>query len=96
MNNNYQQESLFNAIADIQRRKIIQLLKTGEMSVAEIKENFDFSGATLSHHLSILKKADLVRVTRNGQQRIYTLNMTVAEELMLFINQLFRGKHNEK
>ena len=91
MSDNYQQESLFNAIADIQRRKIIQLLKAGEMSVAEIKEHFELSGATLSHHLSILKKADLVRVTRKGQQRIYTLNMTVAEELMLFINQLFRG-----
>jgi len=91
MNDNFQQESLFNAISDVQRRKIIHLLKAGEMSVAEIKEHFDLSGATLSHHLSILKKADLVRVTRKGQQRIYTLNMTVAEELMLFINQLFRG-----
>lgn len=96
MNENFQQESLFKAVADIQRRKIIELLKAGGMSVAEIKTHFEFSGATLSHHLSILKKADLVRVTRQGQQRIYTLNMSVAEELLLFVNQLFRGKEDEK
>jgi DNA-binding transcriptional ArsR family regulator len=95
MDNNFQQESLFNALADIQRRKIINLLKAGEMSVSEIKEHFDISGATLSHHLSLLKKADLVRVTRKGQQRIYTLNMSVAEELLLFVQQLFIGKEDE-
>jgi len=82
------QESLFTAIADIQRRKILKLLKQGEMSVAEIKSHFDFSGATLSHHLSILKNAELVRVRRQGQQRIYTLNLSVTEELMLLMNQL--------
>lgn len=90
MNETNQQESLFTAIADIQRRKIINLLKEGEMSVAEIKEHFDFSGATLSHHLSILKKADLVRVRRKGQQRIYTLNLSVAEELLLLMRQLIK------
>jgi DNA-binding transcriptional ArsR family regulator len=88
MKDSHQQESLFYAIADIQRRKILQLLKQGEMSVAEIKAHFDFSGATLSHHLKTLKNAELVRVRRNGQQRIYTLNLSVAEELMLLIKQL--------
>ena len=90
MNETNQQESLFTAIADIQRRKIINILKEGEMSVAEINEYFDFSGATLSHHLSILKKADLVRVRRKGQQRIYTLNLSVAEELLLLMRQLIK------
>ncbi len=90
MNETNQQESLFTAIADIQRRKIINLLKEKEMPVAEIKEHFDFSGATLSHHLSILKKADLVRVRRKGQQRIYTLNLSVAEELLLLMRQLIK------
>lgn len=82
------QESLFTAIADMQRRKILNLLKQGEMSVAEIKTHFDFSGATLSHHLSILKAAELVRVRRQGQQRIYTLNLSVLEELMIMMNRL--------
>ncbi len=96
MNETYQQESLFSAIADIQRRKILHLLQAGEMSVSEINQHFDFSGATLSHHLSILKKADLVRVRRQGQHRIYTLNMSAVEQLMLFMNKLFGAKEDEK
>ena len=90
------QESLFTAIADIQRRKILGLLKQGELSVAEIKAHFDFSGATLSHHLNVLKQAELVRVRRQGQQRIYTLNLSVLEELLLLMNQLFKGDEHEK
>lgn len=90
------QESLFTAIADIQRRKILGLLKQGELSVAEIKAHFDFSGATLSHHLNVLKQAELVRVRRQGQQRIYTLNLSVLEELLLLMNQLLKGDEHEK
>lgn len=90
------QESMFTAIADIQRRKILTILKQGEMSVAEIKSHFEFSGATLSHHLSILKNAELVRVRRQGQQRIYTLNLSVVEELLLLFNQIFVRKEDEK
>lgn len=84
------QESLFTAIADVQRRKILNILKKGELSVSDIKSYFDVSGATLSHHLTILKNAELVRVRRKGQQRIYTLNLSVVEELMLIFNQLFK------
>lgn len=90
------QESLFTAIADMQRRKILNLLKQGEMSVAEIKTHFDFSGATLSHHLSILKAAELVRVRRQGQQRIYTLNLSVLEELMIMMNRLLSKEQETK
>jgi len=90
------QASLFTAIADIQRRKILSLLKQGELSVAQIKAHFDFSGATLSHHLNVLKQAELVRVRRQGQQRIYTLNLSVLEELLLLMNQLLKGDEDEK
>ncbi len=90
------QESMFTAISDFQRRKILNILKGGEMSVAEIKSHFEFSGATLSHHLSVLKSAELVRVRRQGQQRIYTLNLSVVEELMLMFNQIFARKDDEK
>ncbi len=90
------QESLFTAISDIQRRKILNILKRDEMSVAEIKSHFEFSGATLSHHLNILKNAELVRVRRQGQQRIYTLNLSVVEELLLLFNQIFARDEDEK
>ncbi len=95
MNETPKDDSLFNAIADIQRRKILNLLKQGELSVAEIKAHFEFSGATLSHHLSVLKSAELVRVRRQGQQRIYTLNLSVLEELLLLMNRLLSRESNE-
>jgi DNA-binding transcriptional ArsR family regulator len=94
MKESIKHESMFTAIADIQRRKILNILKKGEMSVAEIKSHFDFSGATLSHHLRVLKNAELVRVRRLGQQRIYTLNLSVVEELLLVFNQLFNREEN--
>ncbi|TDR17509.1 metalloregulator ArsR/SmtB family transcription factor [Marinicella litoralis] len=96
MHETIKHESMFTAIADIQRRKILNILKRSEMSVAEIKSHFEFSGATLSHHLNILKNAELVRVRRQGQQRIYTLNLSVVEELLLIFNQIFVSKEDEK
>ena len=81
-------QTLFQAIADTQRRKILDVLKSGEKSVAEINEHIDVSGATLSHHLNILKQADLVRVRRAGQKRIYTLNVSVLEPILIQIKKL--------
>jgi len=81
-------QTLFQAIADVQRRRILEILKTGEQSVAEINQQLDISGATLSHHLSILKQADLVRVRRAGQKRIYTLNTSVLEQLLIMFKNL--------
>ena len=96
MHETIKHESMFTAIADIQRWKILNILIRSEMSVAESKSHFEFSGATLSHHLNILKNAELVRVRRQGQQRIYTLNLSVVEELLLIFNQIFVSKEDEK
>ena len=48
------------ALSDPTRRKILELLKKKAMTAGEIAENFNVSGRTISHHLSILKDADLV------------------------------------
>ena len=50
----------FKALSDPVRREILQLLKNGKMSAGEIGSHFDMTGATVSYHLNILKKADLV------------------------------------
>lgn len=50
----------FKALSDPVRRDILQLLKNGRLSAGEIGSHFDMTGATISYHLSILKKADLV------------------------------------
>lgn len=75
-------DSVFKAIADPHRRKILKLLKKGDMSVSEIQKHFDFTGATLSHHLDALKRANLVVAERRGQFIFYSLNTSVLEEVL--------------
>ncbi len=78
-------DKIFKAMADVNRRKILTLLKDKEMSVNELLKNFDITQATLSSHLSVLRKAKLVENRILGKQRIYRLNI---EPLRLFAKNL--------
>ncbi len=78
-------DKIFKAMSDINRRKILTLLKNGEMSVNELLKNFEITQATLSNHLSILRKAKLVENRVLGKQRIYRLNI---EPLEIFIKNI--------
>ena len=51
---------LFKTLADPNRRRILQLLKEKDMTVSELQPHFDITQASLSHHLSVLKSANLV------------------------------------
>jgi len=79
----------FSALSDSTRRKILQLLKKKSLSVNELAVNFDITLPTLSHHLTILKGADLVSTRRQGQQIFYSLNLSVFEEIMEEIYSFF-------
>ena len=81
----------FKALSDPVRRQILELLKTGRMSAGEIGSHFDMTGATISYHLSILKKADLVSEERERNFIFYELNTSVLEEVMLWISDLKGG-----
>ena len=72
----------FKALSDPTRQEILQLLKDGRMSAGDIGTHFNMTGATVSHHLSILKQAGLVEDFREGKYIYYELNMTVMEEVM--------------
>lgn len=76
------------ALADPIRREILSLLKNGRMSAGEITKHFPVTAAAISRHLSVLKDADLVRDTREGQFIFYELNASVLEEIMLWITDL--------
>ena len=78
----------FKALSDPARRQILELLKEGAMSAGEIGAHFAMTGATISYHLKILKKADLVFETREGTYIFYQLNTSVLEEIMLWISKL--------
>ncbi len=71
----------FSVLSDANRRKILDLLKVEEMSVSQLTENFDVTMPTLSHHLDALKSVGLVSGRREGQQIIYSLNLSVFEEI---------------
>lgn len=87
--------NLFKALSDPQRRQILELLKTKDMSVKELQTHFSFTQEALSHHLAVLKKADLVIDERKGQFIFYSLNTSVFEEVMNYFLSLFY-KRNDK
>ena len=74
-------------MSDVNRRKILTLLRNGEMSVNELLKNFEITQATLSNHLSILKKAKLVENRILGKQRIYRLNIELLKIFTRNISQ---------
>lgn len=81
------QES-FKALSDPTRRKIIELLRNGRMSAGEIVDKFQMTGASISHHLSILKNAGLVTDDKQGKYIYYELNLSVVEEILSWLASL--------
>lgn len=72
----------FKALSDPTRRKILQLLKEKDLTAGDIADQFNISKPSISHHLNILKQARLVQDERQGQNIIYSINLTVMQEAM--------------
>ena len=72
----------FKALADPTRRRILELLRDGDLTAGELAEHFDISKPSLSHHLATLKSAGLVSDERRGQNIVYSLNTTVMQDLI--------------
>lgn len=83
--------SVFKALNDPTRREILQLLQQRDMTAGEIVEQFDISGPSISHHLDLLKQANLVKAEKNGQFIYYSLNTTVVDEIIKWFLQ-FKSK----
>ncbi len=86
----------FKALSDPVRRDILILLKSGSMSAGEISGHFEMTAATVSYHLSILKKAGLITETKRKNFIFYELNISVVEEAMLWLSDLKGGSRDEK
>lgn len=76
---------LFRALNDQTRREILNNLKKRSMSAGEIAELFNISKPSISHHLEILRKADLVRSEKKGQFVVNSINTTMMDELLQWI-----------
>lgn len=85
----------FKALSDPARREILLMLKNGKMSAGDVASHFDMTGATVSYHLSVLKKADLVYETKQKNFVFYELNTSVFEEIMLWFAQ-FKGENSDE
>lgn len=73
---------VFQAIADPRRRGIIEMLAIrGELSATDISEEFDVSPPAISQHLKVLREANLLRMEKRAQQRIYRINPEAMGEL---------------
>ena len=73
---------LFKALNDTTRREILDKLREGDMTAGEIADLFNISKPSISHHLDILKQAELVESHRNGQFIHYSLNTTVMDDII--------------
>ena len=85
----------FKALSDPARREILIMLKNKRMSAGDIASNFEMTGATVSYHLSVLKKADLVYETKEKNFVFYELNTSVFEEILLWFAQ-FKGENSDE
>jgi len=78
------------ALSDPTRRKILELLKKRDMAAGAIAEHFEITLPSLSHHLNVLKQADLVTFRRQGQELIYSLNLSAFEEIAKTLVKFFK------
>ena len=87
----------FKALSDPTRRKILELLQDKSMTAGEIADEFHITKPSISHHLSILKNSGLIIDERHGQNIVYSLDMSVFQEIMKwFMRFLSEEEKHEK
>ncbi len=87
--------AIFKALNDPTRREILEMLQQQDLSAGEIAEHFHISWPSISHHLDLLKQADLVRMRKEGQFVYYSLNTTVVDDIIKWLMQ-FKTKKRAK
>ena len=79
---------VWKALADPTRRKILELLKKGDMNAGDIAAEFDMTKPSISNHLNILRQADLVDAEKQGQNVVYSLKTSVLEDMLNMLSSL--------
>ena len=85
------QDSLFRALADPTRRRILEILAQGDRTAGDIADQFPIAFASVSHHLGVLTAAGLVATEREGQFIRYRLNTTVFQEVVHYLMARISG-----
>lgn len=87
---------LFKALGDPTRRQIIELLRKKDMTAGEIADHFSISKPSISHHLDLLKQANVVLSIKEGQFITYSLNTTVFDEMVKWVMDLSDKQKKKK
>lgn len=89
--------SVFKALADPTRRRVLEMLRERPLSAGELSDAFDVSKPTMSAHFTVLKEAGLVESTRQGKSVIYRIKLSVLEDALLgFARSLGLGETDTK
>lgn len=83
------------ALSDPTRRRIIEMLREGDMTAGEIADRFHITKPSISHHLALLKQAELVEDERHGQNIWYSLNISVMEEILNWVIDMKKGGNRD-
>lgn len=86
----------FKALMDPTRRKILELLKEGDLTAGEIANHFQMTKPSITHHLNLLKQAEIIQDHKKGQYVIYSLNTTVFQDLMYWVTRLMEQDDSHK
>ena len=89
-------DEFFQALSNPYRREIIKLLRWKNMSAGEIVSQFDIAQPSISRHLDVLKKAEIVTSERKGNQIIYSLNLSAMQEMMVYMTELFKLQREQE
>ncbi len=89
-------QETFKALSDPTRREILNLLREGAKTAGEIGDHFPMTGATVSHHLSVLRDAGLISDDKRGKYIYYELNLSVLDEITGWIAGLKGERSDEK
>ena len=89
-------QETFKDLSDPTRRAVLELLRNGAQTAGDIGAHFDMTGATVSHHLAVLKEAGLVSDDRQGKYIYYELNLSVLDEITGWVAGLKGDTHHEK
>ncbi|MEM8770243.1 MAG: autorepressor SdpR family transcription factor [Pseudomonadota bacterium] len=81
---------IYKALAHPVRRQILAALRERAHSAGEIADLFSIAKPTLSGHLNVMKNADLVSVERRGQTLIYRVNISVLEDALANLMDMFK------
>ncbi|HEX8804500.1 MAG TPA: metalloregulator ArsR/SmtB family transcription factor [Acidimicrobiales bacterium] len=82
-------DAVLRALAEPQRRRILALVRDGELPAGEIAEHFDITHQAVSQHLRVLKDAGVLRERRAGTRRLYAIRPEAIESVRSFLEDLW-------